>query len=450
MQVISSPVLHVPSIAFVTMGCAKNEVDSNEMKQRLSSARYHIAVSPDHADAVIVNTCSFIQSATEESIAVLFDVLGLSSVKQGSIPVIVSGCMPARYGDDLAQSIEEVAAFVPCEQEKDIVAVVDRLLHVDHTMFPLDPVSVSDEADHDASNSDASEHAISAYVKISDGCDRFCSYCEIPYIRGRYHSFSKKDIFLDVQRAIDSGAREIVLIAQDTGRWGSDFTPQDSLASLLTELAETFSYTWFRIMYLQPEGVTDELLKAIQTHSNVCSYLDIPLQHSSEHIIKAMNRHGSGTTYQKLIKHIRSIVPNITLRTTLIVGFPGETEDDFDDLCSFVRDIEFDYVGVFSYSREDGTRSASFPDQIDEATKQDRLQRIRDCADEVSASVISQRVGSAMDVIVLGTEEDGQRFGRAQCQAPDVDGVTFVDRGSCGDMLHVTIESTMLYEMEGA
>ena len=289
---------------------------------------------------------------------------------------------------------------------------------------------------------------VSAYVKISDGCDRFCSYCTIPYIRGRYHSFPLDAIRDDVSARVASGIREIVLIAQDTGRWGQDFEEPSTLARLIDTLSDEFPDTWFRVMYIQPEGVTDELLDVVAAHANVCSYFDIPLQHVQPHLLKAMRRGGSREEYTQLMSHVRDKVPGVVLRTTLIAGFPGETDEDFEELCDFVEEGLFDYVGVFAYSREEGTRAFSLPDQIDEDEKADRAQRLRDIADGVCTALVAARCGRTFDVLVEGEEEDGQLFGRAMCQAPEVDGVTYLEEGRPGDIVSVRIADTLLYEME--
>lgn len=425
-------------VHIVTMGCAKNEVDSADMTEKLQARGFAMTDDPEQADAIIVNTCSFIQAATQESLDAIFDMAGLERVERGEAHVIVAGCMPARYGDDLTASLDEVKTFVPCSKEDDIADIVaglfpdfDALVHTTRAEKPAATVNPS------------------AYVKISDGCDRFCSYCTIPYIRGRYHSFTLQQIETDVLAAEAAGAREIVLIAQDTGRWGEDFEKPSSLADLMATLAACHPNLWFRVMYLQPEGVSDDLLDVMASHENICSYLDIPLQQVNERILRSMNRTGSRESYTELLAHIRDIVPDITLRTTLIAGFPGETDEEFEELCDFLQDAEFDYVGVFPYSQEEGTRAAELDEQVDEETKLERAQELRDIADDISQALIAQRVGRRMDVIVLGREEDDQLYGRAKCQAPDVDGVTYIGRGNVGDIITVEITDTLLYEMEG-
>lgn len=432
-----------PRVAFLTMGCAKNEVDTEKMKSRLSEAGYVLDDAVDCADAIVVNTCSFIQDATEESLEVIFEMAGLDRVKAGEAKIVVAGCMPARYGTDLESELTEASKFVPCAQESDIVTVIDECLGVDREDFGRFAVDVSS-----VSESRLIERAYS-YVKISDGCDRWCSYCTIPLIRGRYHSFPYDDILADVASQVQHGAKEIDLIAQDTGRWGSDFDEPSSLATLMSDLADEFPDVWFRVMYLQPEGVTDDVLFAMRDHDNICSYLDIPLQHVDEGILKAMNRSGSREQFEKLVDHVRTVVPDVTLRTTLIAGFPGETEEMFEELLDFVSEGMFDYVGVFAYSREEGTRAFKLPDQVDDDVKLERAQAIRDAADAASAALISQRIGTQVDVLVEGVEEDGQVFGRARCQAPEVDGVTYLSSGEPGQIVRVEIVDTLMYEMEG-
>ena len=426
------------SVSFITMGCAKNEVDTAHMAARLRAAGYEVVDEAEQADAIIVNTCSFIQEATEESIGAILEACELDNVASGRARLVVAGCLPARYGEELEPELPEAHAFIPCSEEDNVVGHLDDL-------FGIERIGMAMEFEAQATR----DGACSSYVKISDGCDRFCSYCMIPRIRGRYHSFAEQSIEREVSGLIASGSREIVLIAQDTGRWGDDLENQGNLATLVSGLAQRHPDTWFRIMYIQPEGVTDELVEAIATHDNICSYFDIPFQHCNPSVLERMNRKGSAEEFIALVRRIRERIPDATLRTTLIAGFPGETEEQFQELCDFIEEIEFDYVGVFPYSQEMPSRAGSLDGQLDEETKLERAQELRDIADAVSSSIVSSRVGKTLDVLVCGTEEDGQVFGRAQCQAPDVDGVTFVDGGDVGDIVSCTIQDTMFYEMEG-
>ena len=423
----------------ITMGCAKNEVDSAKMSERLLAAGVKIVDDPASADAIIVNTCSFIQAATEESLEMIFDMLDMPNVAGGDSRVIVAGCMPASYGEDLSESLQEVKTFVPCSKEDDIVQIIFSLFpEKAQSCMPIPDVSKLVAAD-----------SPSAYVKISDGCDRFCSFCAIPYIRGPYGSFTYESICSEVALQVNRGVKEIVLIAQDTGRWGEEFSQEQTLAWLLGKLADEFTGTWFRVMYLEPEGVTDELIECIRSHENVCSYLDIPFQHVDPQILRSMNRRGSYEEFAQLIEKLRMAIPDIVLRTTLIAGFPGETQEQFELLCDFLEEVQLDYVGVFPYSQEEGTRAATLPGQIDEQEKIDRAQMIRDLCDRISESLVRQRVGEDLDVLVLGTEEDGQVYGRAMCQAPEVDGVVYLSQGEPGDVVRVRIHDSLMYEMEG-
>ena len=446
---------------FVTLGCAKNEVDSADMARRLADAGYGICDDCDVADLIIVNTCSFIQSAVEEGIDAILDVIDAVAGTDGTTPIIVTGCMPSRYGADLEAELDEVHAFLPCAEEERIVEVADaclaRLRQSGLTAGAPDGDDArirSAQAVAPCGHDDADDEGVRAqssfaYIKISDGCDRWCSYCTIPLIRGRYHSFPLDRVMADARRAVDEGAKEIVLIGQDTGLWGTDFDEPSSLAALLDALAQTFPDTWVRALYTQPEHVTADLLRTMSRHENICPYLDMPLQHVDPAILKAMNRTGSKEEFLRLVRQAREAVPGIALRTTLIAGFPGETESMFDDLIDFVEEAAFDYVGVFPYSREEGTRAYDLPDQLDESEKAYRAERLRTVADAVSTGVIAARVGASYPVLVEGCEEDGQAYGRTVVQAPEVDGVTYVDAGEPGDVFVAAIEDTLMYDMEG-
>lgn len=420
-------------VSFLTLGCAKNEVDSAAMQQRLMRAGYRIVAVDEPSDVVVVNTCSFIQPAIEESLDAIFDIAADHAVVTGRTKLVVTGCLPSRFGDDLADELTEADRLVPCAKEGDIVAVVDDLLGYDASAID-DSLTFAFEP--------------SEYVKISDGCDRRCSFCTIPSIRGPYHSYPYDEIAADVDQKVAAGTREIVLIAQDSGIWGRDLSPRETLALLLARLAERHPATWFRVMYLQPAGMTDELLDVMAAHDNICNYFDIPLQHCDPAILRSMNRRGSRAEMEQMVERIRHRLPDVALRTTLIVGYPGETDEQFEELCDFVAETGFDYVGIFAYSPEEGTKAAALPDQVDDDTKQERVQELRDIADAVSSSRIARRVGTTMPVLVLGAEDDGQLFGRAQSQAPDVDGVTYVEQGEVGSIVEATISDTLLYEME--
>lgn len=432
-----------PKAYFLTMGCAKNEVDTRDMKSRLQSVGVSVTDSLDDCDVAIVNTCSFIQSAVEESIDAILDIANCDEILERHVPVIVAGCMPSRYGDELQRELSEVKTFIPCSKEDDVARIVLDCLGEKTGIANIDGVR-PETLDENGQKS------LSAYVKISDGCDRFCSYCTIPMIRGRYHSFPYEEISSDVCALQDAGVKEIVLIGQDTGLWGSDLGEGLDLSVLMDRLATEFPELLFRAMYTQPENVTESLLDVIARHSNIATYLDIPFQHCSPEILESMNRKGSSEEFLELIEKARSKVPGIAIRTTLMVGFPGEGDQEFEELVEFVEDAELEYVGIFAYSQEDGTKAAKMADQVQQTEKDERYSTLRDLADSVSNSVISKRIGSDARILVEGIEEDGQLFGRSTIQAPEVDGVTFMDEGNVGEFVEGRIDDTLFYDMEAS
>lgn len=443
-----------PKAFLITLGCPKNEVDSEQMAARLISGGYEITDDLSQADVALVNTCSFIQAAAEESIDTILEVAGDERISADGVPVIVCGCLPSRYGADLEGEMPEVAAFVPCAQEGDVLSIVNNCLGRGEmqglqsgdqsedavTSYILESASTADES--------AGEARAFAYVKISDGCSRHCAYCTIPMIRGPYRSFEYADIERDVATLDAAGVKEAVLIGQDTGIWGHDLGEGQTLASLLERLAKRFPNMWLRAMYTQPESITDELLDVMATYENVCPYLDIPMQHCSETVLASMGRSGSYDGLMTLIGKIRARVPGVAIRTTLMVGFPGETEEDFEELLRFVEQARFDYAGVFAFSPEEGTRACLMEGQLDEDEKAWRAEQIRTMADAVSADVISGRIRSDVSILVEGEESDGQLYGRTQMQAPEVDGVVYIDSGCPATIINATISDTLMYDME--
>ena len=401
------------------------------MAEKLKRAGYVITENYEKADLFIINTCSFIEAATSESIDATLDFLDIKNERD--VAVVVSGCMPARYSE-LESQLPEVDAFLPCANEENVVEVVSSLIGLPEA---------------NSLNAESENKLVSTYVKISEGCNRACSFCTIPKIRGRYHSFTYVQIANDVKEAVDAGAVEVNFVAQDTGHWARDFEDPSTLAELLSKIAEQFPKTYFRVLYVQPDEVTDEFLFAIRDHDNIVDYLDIPLQHVSAHVLRDMNRTGNAEDFKERISHIKALLPEVTLRTTFMVGFPGETEDDFQELMDFAELCLFDYAGVFAYSNEDDAKSHTFENQIDEEEKKYRLRELTDLVDSIGASKVRAKIGTEQAVIIEGEEEDGQLYGRCLFQAPEVDGVTFIDRGNVGDVVNVKIIDSLMYDLEG-
>lgn len=436
------------SILYITLGCAKNEVDTDRMRSLLCAAGYEEADGTEDADLVIINTCSFLASATSESIETTLELA--DEVHEGvrSVPIVMCGCVPSRYGADLPDELPEVAAFVRTDEEDGIVGVVDELLGHGRAV----PAHVPDVKR-------TVEGAV-AYLKISDGCDRFCSFCAIPYIRGRYRSRSAASILAEVRELVAGGVRELVLIGQDTGIWGNDL-PEDTegprnLAQLLEAVAAAVrpERVWIRVLYLQPEGMTDELIAAIRDTPEVLPYIDIPVQHCSERVLAAMNRSGSESELEKLFARLRDEIPGMVIRTTYLAAFPGETAEEHEEMLAFMDRIGFDYTSVFAYSREDGTRAARMDEQIPEEEKLERTQAAIDLAEALGFAVTASHVGETAEVIVDGIEEteDGpELIGHAWFQAPDCDGAVHLDAGEAavGDILTVEFTDSFCYELIG-
>ena len=428
---------------FITLGCAKNEVDTDRMRALLAADGFEEASDVSDADVAIVNTCSFLESATSESIECTLELA--DEIAQGvrSVPIIMCGCVPSRYAGELADELPEVAAFVRHDEEDGIVEVVRRVLGIDHAPCLTPHVLRTVEG-------------ASAFLKISEGCNRFCSFCAIPYIRGRYYS-RPLDVLLDEARSLlEGGVRELVLIGQDTGIWGSDFAPKRTLADLLhalDEVARPFG-AWIRVLYLQPEGMTDELISVIRDVDEVLPYIDIPVQHCSKRLLKAMNRSGSPEELHALFGRLRSEIPGMVLRSTAMAGFPGETDEEADELAAFLQEEGFDYCSVFAFSPEDGTRAAKLPDQVSDDVKLERTQRLIDIAEQEGFSATASHIGEVVDVIIDGIDDTDDGFeliGHCWFQAPDSDGVVHIEQGEAtvGDIVKVELIDSFCYELVG-
>lgn len=436
---------YLSKVSFITLGCAKNEVDTDRMRSLVEACGlFDVVDDPDDADAVVVNTCSFLVSAVEEGIEATLTLVNERLDGDRSRSIVMCGCIPSRYGDGVATEMPEVAAFVPVDEEDGIVTVLCRVLGRAQTaaVAPVVARTVQSPA---------------AYVKISDGCDRHCSFCAIPYIRGRYYSRALDEILPEVRMLVQGGVREIVLIGQDTGIWGYDLPGKPTLASLLRAVAaEVEPYGGIvRVLYLQPEGLTDELVETLRDVPALAKYIDIPLQHASASVLARMNRTGSKDEFLATVERLRREVPGIALRTTAMVGFPGETEEEFEELLSFLEQAAFDYCAVFAYSQEEGTAAAELAGQIPEPVKLAREQRVIDLTEACGFASAANRVGKVYRVLIDGEEDDGngsvELVGRTAFQAPDSDGV--VHLGACeaeiGSFVDVLIDDAACYELFG-
>ncbi|HAL29258.1 MAG TPA: 30S ribosomal protein S12 methylthiotransferase RimO [Coriobacteriia bacterium] len=428
-------VADTPSIAFVTFGCPKNEVDSDRMAAAVDASALALTDDVATADIVVLNTCAFIQPAVEESIAGFFDLHTGWRTERPGRRIVVAGCLPSRYGSDLADAMPEADAFVPVDQEHRLLETLGALLDI-------------------AAGSTGARARLApgptAYLKVSEGCDRHCAYCTIPSIRGPFVSDTPDAIVDEARWLIEHGAREIVLVGQDIASYGVDLSGDSDLSSLLGRLDAIDGQFRIRLMYVQPDGVTDALLETIASSRHICHYLDIPVQHASEAVLRRMGRPGDPGTLRALLGRIRAALPDVVLRTTVMAGFPGETDDDAAVLEEFVRDARFDYAGVFVFSPEDGTRAARLPDQVPTKIAEERAQRLRDIADETGIERAAGRVGETYTVLVEGPDEDGDLYGRTCGQAPEVDGVTFIEADVApGTFVDLLVTGSAGYDLIG-
>ena len=402
-----------PTVGMVSLGCAKNLVDSENMLGMLRDRGYEIVNDPAQAEIIFVNTCGFIESAKQESIDAIFEMAEYK--KTGKLKkLFVTGCLAQRYADALASEMPEVDGFMGVA---DYARLYDML---DEAMAGKRPIYMNDGERFFNSGRVLTSAPYSAYVKISDGCNNRCTYCAIPLIRGNYASRPFDDIVAECRRLAGEGVTEITLIAQDTSRYGCDFGDRHfMLPELLRAVSEIEGVHWVRVLYCYPDSTEDRLLDEIANNPKVAPYLDLPLQHINDPILKAMNRRGSSDWIKSRIAECKK--RGLTLRTTMIVGFPGETDEQFEELLQFVKDARFDRLGAFTYSPEEGTKAAVMPNQIDEDVKLDRLDQLMMLQQAISMELLEQRIGETCEVLVEGRDEDGW-YGRSIREAPESDG----------------------------
>jgi len=423
-------------IGLISLGCAKNLVDSEMILGMLTSSKYQVVNTIEEADVIIVNTCGFIEASKQESIENILDVC-----KTGK-KVVVTGCLVERYLEELKESIPEVALWIPIREYAHFNDKLEALLQDQNEIQPLNPFVRL-----------LSTPKFMAYLRISEGCNNCCAYCAIPLIRGRFRSRPMDDLILEAKQLKGQGISELVVISQDTTRYGTDFAEKKSIVDLLRELEKIGFYS-IRLLYLYPDEITDELIDYIKYSKVVAPYFDIPLQHSADNVLKGMLRRGTHDDYQSLIEKIRKEIPNAVLRTTYIVGFPGETEDDFVNLVAFTKKNQFDHMGAFKYSREDGTKSYDYPNQVDEALKAGRLNKIMDVQKKISYTKNKTHLGEVMEGIVIDGRLDKHEYElRSYWNAPDdIDGkiIFHSDKDlSLGEIVKVKITSVFVYDLYG-
>lgn len=434
-------------VGMVSLGCPKNQVDAEIMLNKIEKAGYQLETDPGLANVVIINTCGFIQSAKEEAIENIDEFLTLK--EEGRIQkVIVTGCLAERYLEEIAENMPtaDVIAGIGCNG--DIVSLIEKSLQgeVLRVREPKDQLPLEGE-----------RHLYSlpfyAYLKIAEGCDNCCAYCAIPSIRGRFRSRPMENIIEEAKALAAKGVTELVVVAQDTTRYGLDLYGEYKLAALLRELCKIDGIRWIRTLYAYPERITDELIDTIASEEKLVKYLDIPMQHCDGDILKAMNRPGDHKTLKALIRKLREKIPGIVLRTSLIAGFPGESNDQFKKLAQFVRDMRFDHVGCFPYSEEEGTLAAEMDHQVDPDIRQHRAEIIQEEQDNITMAKNEKRLGQVVTVVTEGWDKYAEcYFGRSTYEAPEIDGKIFFTskrRPYLGEYLQVQLNDMMDIDMLG-
>lgn len=435
-------------INMISLGCDKNTVDAEMMLGLSAEYGFDYTDNEFEADVIIVNTCCFILEAKEESIETILDVARLK--KEANLKVlIVSGCMAQRYKDEILKEIPEVDALVGTSSYDKIVEVINEVLAGKKNIEFLD----LDRLPNITTKRKNSSGNWYAYLKIAEGCDKNCTYCIIPSLRGHYKSYPIEVLLRQARELASEGVKELILVAQETTLYGTDIYGKKSLPTLLEELVKIEEIEWIRILYCYPEEITDELIETIAAQDKICNYLDIPIQHASDKILRRMARRTRQSEIRETIKKLRDKIPDIVLRTTFITGFPGEDESDFADLVDFVSEMEFDRLGVFTYSEEEGTPAAAFEDQIDEDIKVYRRDEIMLLQQDISKNKLSKMVGKTLKVVIEGklTDEDVY-VGRTYMDIPDVDGCIFINSDFnhiSGDFVDVLVTDSSEYDLIG-
>lgn len=435
-------------IGMVSLGCNKNQVDAERMLYKIREAGYQLVADAALSDIVIVNTCGFIESAKQEAIETILEFGKLK--EEGRIKkIIVTGCLAERYKSEVAELLPEADAVIGLGCNDDILNVIDKVLANERPLEFANKLCLPMEGGRVQTTL-----PFYSYLKVAEGCSNCCTYCAIPAIRGKFRSVPMEKLIEEAKSLAERGVKELNIIAQDSTRYGEDLYGESKLPELLTELCKIEKLKWIRILYCYPERITDKLLDVIAKEDKIVKYIDVPVQHCCEDILKKMNREGSEEYLRALMAKIREKVPNVTIRTTLITGFPSETEEQFNQLADFVKDMRFDRLGCFAYSQEEGTKAAQMPDQIDEETKQRRADVIMEQQQIIMAQNNEKMIGSTVEVVTEGYDRYGEcYFGRSAADAPDIDGKIFFRsperKLTSGSFVKVKITETLDYDLIG-
>ena len=423
----------------ISLGCDKNRVDSERMLGFLEDAGFSFTDDEYEADVILVNTCCFIDDAKTESIETILEMAAMKT--EGNCKkLVVSGCLPERYKDELIKELPEVDAYIGT---KDLSAIVSACsLQEEETVTPdLSGRRIITTPGH------------YEFLKIAEGCNKYCTYCIIPYIRGKYTSYPMENLLQEAESLAAQGVKELIIVAQETSIYGKDLYGKEMLPELLQKLCRIDGIEWIRLLYCYPEDITEEFLQVMANEEKICHYIDMPIQHASDRILKKMGRKTDRASILSTIKRVREIMPDAALRTSLITGFPSESEEDHQLLMSFVKEARFDHLGVFTYSQEEGTPAAKMPDQIDEALKEQRRDELMRLQEQISLELMNQKIGRELQVLIDGyLPEEDVYIGRTRMDAPDVDGFFYVkteETLNSGDLIIARVQTANVYDLYG-
>lgn len=438
-------------VAFTSLGCDKNRVDSEVMLGIMRKKGYEPIADEGEADIIVVNTCCFIRDALEESIETILEMAEYK--KAGSCKgLIVTGCLGQRYKEEFFEELPEVDAVLGTAAYEEIAEAADRILEGESGFQCMEDIDRPME-DENGKLRVLSTAPYFAYLKISEGCDNHCTYCVIPKMRGRHRSRSMESLVEEAKMLAEQGVKELVIVAQDTSIYGRDLYGEPKLHVLLEKLSEIEGIQWIRLLYCYPETLTEETIKVMAENEKICHYIDMPIQHGCDTVLKRMGRKSNQALIRETVEKLRKAMPDIAIRTTLIVGFPGETEEEFESLKDFVEEMRFDRLGVFTYSQEEGTPAAKMDGQIDEDLKEERQKIIMDVQKNIAASLCEEEVGKKLEVLVEGRlPEEDVYCGRTRWDAPDIDGMVFfhAEEEPCsGDFVTVEIKEAGDYDLMG-
>ena len=430
-------------VGFVSLGCSKNLIDTEIAIGHFKNNEYEIESNPEKADIIVINTCGFIESAKEEAINTILEMAEYK--KQKCKYLIVMGCLVQRYYEGLVKELPEVDLFIKIDEYDKMWQKIEKLIKED--IIEISTTKTSKKISEIKplpmpTHNEFFERVVTtgenfAYLKIGEGCSNKCTYCAIPYIRGPFVSRPQEEIIEEAKILASQGIKEIIVIAQDTTKYGVDIYGKPKLAELLQKISEIPEIKWIRFLYSYPEGITEELIQTVKNNEKICKYFDIPIQHISDTILKKMNRRTNKEEIENLIKKIREEIPDVTLRTSLIVGFPGETERDFNELKEFVKTAKFDKLGAFMYSKEDGTPAAKLPEQIHPSTKKSRYNKVMEIQQKISNENLKNKIGQEYEVLIENISFDGKYLiGRTKQDVPDIDGIVYIKNSDKTNMIN--------------